>query len=93
MSEPMQASYVGGVIDAWRNYASIQEEYPGSNRTTAGLTFTRAYDCLDPEMTTRQVRAMVAKWMADHPEHRPLSMASIVWTVVTDNCRTASARR
>ena len=87
MSEFMQAMYVGGVIDAWRNYASIHEEYPGNTRTTAGLTFMRAYECLDAEMTYRQVRAMVAKWLENHPEQLKVSMASIVWTAVTDSCR------
>src|SRR5437764_277826 len=74
LTEPMQTIYVGGVVDAWANYGALQKD-DASKPSTTGRLFQRADDCVSPQMTYRQLRAMVAKWMSDHPEEWHISMA------------------
>jgi Ssp1 endopeptidase immunity protein Rap1a len=85
LAELQQTVYVSGVVDTWRNFAALQKEDP-SKPGPASVVFRKAYDCIAPDVTYRQLRVVVAKWMGEHPDQWDRAMASIVWTAVVGLC-------
>jgi Ssp1 endopeptidase immunity protein Rap1a len=85
LSESHQLVYVLAVLDGWQVADVAWLKAP--EKPQAVQTFTRLANCAaERHMTGGQIRAIVAKYMTEHPAtwHEP--MAFLVWRALTDVC-------
>lgn len=79
--EAVKASYVMGVIEGWREAATVEKEIRDKGSTMAWLV-----GCLSVGMSYKQILAIVEKYMKEHPEEWHLEMSTLVFSGIAQMC-------
>jgi hypothetical protein len=87
MQEGLKVAYVRGILDGWFQLEVIRMSSKVESRAEDDVLYGSIVRCMAGRMTGEQTRAIVDKYVAEHPAQWHEEMALLVWLAMSEACR------
>src|SRR6266849_3090137 len=87
MSENVKLVYVRGILDGWSQLEVIRMSSKVESRAEDDALYGTIARCMAGRMSGEQTKAIVDKYVAEHPAQWHEEMALLVWLAMSAACK------